>query len=219
MKISELSGRTGVSIATLKFYLREGLLRPGTLTAPNQADYGEAHVRRARLVRALREVAHLSIAQISAITGALDRGEELYDVMGATVDSLGERPPHELTPPQQQAAVQVDRLLATLGLPVREESLAREQLVVSFAAVREMLFPGLPVEALVPYARAAEDVVRTEVAATPGIFAAEPELVLERAVLGLTLFEPILLAFRRLTHEKLVADRLESATPPETAAG
>ncbi len=93
MKISELSERTGVSIPTLKFYLREGLLRPGTLTAPNQAGYDDSHVRRARLVRALREVAHLSIAQIAAITGALDRGEELYEVMGVTVDSLGERPP------------------------------------------------------------------------------------------------------------------------------
>ncbi|MBE0608502.1 MAG: MerR family transcriptional regulator [Dehalococcoidia bacterium] len=216
MKISELSDQTGVSIATLKFYLREGLLRPGTLSAPNQADYGEAHVRRARLVRALREVAHLRIAQIAAIAGALDRGEELYEVMGVTVDSLGERPA-AFTPAQQAAADDVDRLLATLGLPVREESLARQQLVVSFEAVREMLFPGLPVEALVPYARAAEDVVRAEVAATPGIFAAEPELVLERAVLGLTLFEPILLAFRRLTHEKLVADRLEAAAP-DTAA-
>jgi len=138
-------------------------------------------------------------------------------VMGVTVDSLGERPA-AFTPAQQAAAADVDRLLATLGLPVREESLARQQLVVSFEAVREMLFPGLPVEALVPYARAAEDVVRAEVAATPGIFAAEPELVLERAVLGLTLFEPILLAFRRLNHEKLVVDRLEGASGPKPAA-
>ena len=217
MKISELSDQTGVSIATLKFYVREGLLRPGTLTAPNQADYGEAHARRARLVRTLREVAHLSIAQIAAITGALDRGEELYEVMGVTVDSLGERPA-AFTPDQRAAAAEVDRLLAQLGLPAREESLARQQLVVSFAAVREMLFPGLPVEALVPYARAAEDVVRVEVAATPGIFVAEPELVLERAVLGLTLFEPILLAFRRLNHERLVVGRLEPAPGPEAAA-
>jgi DNA-binding transcriptional MerR regulator len=216
VKISELSDQTGISIATLKFYLREGLLRPGTLTAPNQAEYGEAHVRRARLVRALREVAHLSIAQIAAITGALDRGEDLYNVMGVTVDSLGERPA-AFTPAQQAAAAEVDRLLATLGLPAREESLARQQLVVSFEAVREMLFPGLPVEALVPYARAAEDVVRTEVASTPGIFAAEPELVLERAVLGLTLFEPILLAFRRLAHERRAAQRLEGATGPQAA--
>ncbi|MCL4240089.1 MAG: MerR family transcriptional regulator [Dehalococcoidia bacterium] len=215
MKISELSERTGITIPTLKFYLREGLLRPGALTAPNQADYGEAHVRRARLVRTLREVAHLGIAQISAITGALDRGEDLYDVMGVTVDSLGERPAGAFTPEQQAAAAAVDRLLATLGLPVREGSLAREQLIVSFAAVREMLFPGLPVEAMVPYARAAEDVVRAEVAATPGIFSVDPEQVLERAVLGLTLFEPILLAFRRLAHEKLVGDRLDPPAAPE----
>ncbi len=209
MKISELSERTGVSIPTLKFYLREGLLRPGTLTAPNQADYDESHVRRARLVRVLREVAHLSIARIAAITGALDRGEDLYEVMGVTVDSLGEPPAGEATPERRLAAAEIDRLLAALGLPVRDGSLAREQLIVSFAAIREMLFPGFPVEGLAPYARAAADVVTAEVAATPGIFHAEPEQVLERAVLGLTLFEPILLAFRRLNHEKLVAGRLD----------
>ena len=38
MKISELSSRTGVSIPSLKFYLREGLLPQGQLSAPNQAD-------------------------------------------------------------------------------------------------------------------------------------------------------------------------------------
>lgn len=216
VKISELSERTGVSIPTLKYYLREGLLRPGTLRAPNQADYDEGHVRRARLVRALREVAHLSIAQIGAITGALDRGEQLYDVMGITVDSLGERP-QALTDAQRAAGVEVDRLLDGLGLPAREESLARQQIIVSLAAIREMLFPGLPVEALAPYAKAAEEVVALEVAATPGIFEADPEQVLERAVLGLTLFEPILLAFRRLAHEKRVAERIEGAEEPGTA--
>lgn len=215
VKISELSERTGVSIPTLKFYLREGLLRPGTLTAPNQAGYDDSHVRRARLVRALREVAHLSIAQIAAITGALDRGEELYEVMGVTVDSLGERPP-DLTEAQRATGAEVDRLLEARGLPVREESLARQQIVVSLAAIREMLFPGLPVEALEPYARAATEIVDAEVAATPGIFRVDPELALERSVLGLTLFEPILLAFRRLAHEQRVAERIDGA---ETAAG
>jgi DNA-binding transcriptional MerR regulator len=218
VKISELSERTGVSIATLKFYLREGLLRPGALKAPNQADYGETHVRRARLVRTLREVAHLSIAQIAAITGALDRGEDLYDVMGATVDSLGERPAGAPTPEQREAAPEVDRLLGALGLPVRDGSLARDQLIASFAAIREMLFPGFPVEGLAPYARAAAEVVATEVAATPGIFRVEPELALERSVLGLTLFEPVILAFRRLNHEKLVAGRLEGANGPGAQA-
>lgn len=210
MKISELSERTGVSIATLKFYLREGLLQPGALTAPNQAEYGETHLRRAKLVRTLREVAHLSVAQIAAITGALDRGEDLYAVMGATVDSLGERQPGAPTPEQQQAAPEIDRLLAALDLPTRGESLARDQLITSLAAIREMLFPGFPVESLVLYARAAADIVDAEVRATPGMFEVDPELALDRSVLALTLFEPVLLAFRRLNHEKLEARRLES---------
>lgn len=208
MKISELSERTGVSIATLKFYLREGLLQPGALTAPNQAEYGETHLRRAKLVRTLREVAHLSVAQIAAITGALDRGEDLYAVMGATVDSLGERQPGAPTPEQQQAAPEIDRLLAALDLPTRGESLARDQLITSLAAIREMLFPGFPVESLVLYARAAADIVDAEVRATPGMFEVDPELALDRSVLALTLFEPVLLAFRRLNHEKLEARRL-----------
>ncbi|WP_079051275.1 MerR family DNA-binding transcriptional regulator [Streptomyces curacoi] len=37
MKISELSRRSGVSIPTIKYYLRDGLLPHGQATATNQA--------------------------------------------------------------------------------------------------------------------------------------------------------------------------------------
>lgn len=208
MKISELSARTGVSIPTLKFYLREGLLPQGRLTSPNQADYDEAHARRAALVRALREVAGLSIAKIAAIVGALDHGEAVYEVMGAVVDSLGGETLHEFTPAQEEAAVEIDRLLESLGLPVRPESLARHQLIAAFTSIRLMLFPGIPAEFLEAHARAADRVARMEVANTPAFLDLEPELVLEKAVLGLALFEPVLLAFRRLSHERIVQETL-----------
>ncbi|MBK9612844.1 MerR family transcriptional regulator [Candidatus Amarobacter glycogenicus] len=120
MKISELSSRTGVSIPSLKFYLREGLLPQGQLSAPNQADYSESHVRRAALIRALRDVAGLSIAKIKAIVDALEH-RELYEVMGQAVDSLGGETIAEFTPAQSEAAVEVDRLLGAFGLPAREE--------------------------------------------------------------------------------------------------
>ncbi len=42
MRVAELSRRSGVSVASIKYYLREGLLPPGELTSPNQAHYGEA---------------------------------------------------------------------------------------------------------------------------------------------------------------------------------
>jgi hypothetical protein len=53
MRLSELSERSGVSIATIKYYLREGLLAPGRRVSATTADYDESHLRRLRLVRAL----------------------------------------------------------------------------------------------------------------------------------------------------------------------
>ena len=49
MRISGLAERTGVPVATLKYYLREGLLHAGTATARTQAVYDTTHVERVRL--------------------------------------------------------------------------------------------------------------------------------------------------------------------------
>ncbi|MEO8540946.1 MAG: MerR family transcriptional regulator [bacterium] len=213
MKISELSQKTGISIPTLKFYLREGILKPGQLSSPNQADYSELHVRRAALVGALREVAGLSISKIATIVEALDHGENTYELMGTAVDALGGETISEFTPEQVHAAAEIDRFLETLGLPVREDSLARHQLIAAFASIRTMLFPGTPVELLTPYAEAAEQIARMEIESLPGMMELEPELALEKAMLGLALFEPVFVAFRRLSHERIAAEHLG---PPKT---
>ena len=39
MRIGELSRLSGVPVATIKYYLREGLLPPGVHSHPNQANY------------------------------------------------------------------------------------------------------------------------------------------------------------------------------------
>ncbi|MGE3075352.1 MAG: MerR family transcriptional regulator [Dehalococcoidia bacterium] len=218
MKISELSSRTGVSLPTLKFYLREGLLPPGHLSSPNQADYDESHVRRADLIRALRDIAGLSIAKIKTIVDALEHGEDMYDVMGTAVDSLGGEAIEDFTPAQEAAAVEIDRFLATLDLPARPESLARHQLIAAFASVREMLFPDMAAEFLMPYAQAAIQVSAIERASTPGLFELDPELAVEKAVLGIALFEPILVGFRRLAHERQVHAQLRPSGAPEDSS-
>lgn len=46
VRISELSRASGVSTATIKYYLREKLLPEGRLTSATQAQYGQAHVDR-----------------------------------------------------------------------------------------------------------------------------------------------------------------------------
>ncbi|MFC9487519.1 MerR family transcriptional regulator, partial [Streptomyces hydrogenans] len=75
MRIGELSRRTGVSVPTIKFYVREGLLPAGRLTSPNQAAYDETHVRRLRLIRALMDVGGLSVAAVREVITAVDDPE------------------------------------------------------------------------------------------------------------------------------------------------
>src|SRR5215204_7327588 len=72
MRISEVARRAGLPVATVKYYLREGLLPAGSLTAPNQADYGEPHIRRLRLIRTLREVGGLEIERIGRVIAAIE---------------------------------------------------------------------------------------------------------------------------------------------------
>jgi DNA-binding transcriptional MerR regulator len=55
MLMAELSRSSGVPVATIKYYLREGLLPPGAATSATRAEYDEAHLRRLRLTRALED--------------------------------------------------------------------------------------------------------------------------------------------------------------------
>src|ERR1700738_1759414 len=115
--MSELSSCSGVPIPTIKYYLREGLLQPGTATAATRAEYGEAHVRRLRLIRALLEIGELPVTEIQRIAGALDDDTvSLHELIGRAQYALG---PH-VTPPAgdpdwQAAAGEVDALLTGLG--------------------------------------------------------------------------------------------------------
>ena len=72
MRISELSRLSGVSIPSIKYYLRESLLTPGASTGSNQADYGDVHLTRLRLIRALVDVGGLSIAAAREVLSAVD---------------------------------------------------------------------------------------------------------------------------------------------------
>src|SRR6266536_6608242 len=83
MRISELTRRSGVPLPTIKYYVREGLLRPGELTSPNQAQYGEEHLRRLKLIRALIDVGDLSIAETRDVLASIDSpGKTLHETLG-----------------------------------------------------------------------------------------------------------------------------------------
>jgi DNA-binding transcriptional MerR regulator len=74
MQVSELAERAGVPLATVKYYLREGLLPPGETTGPRRAEYDEAHLRRLRVLRLLREVGGVPVTSLRGVVEALDDG-------------------------------------------------------------------------------------------------------------------------------------------------
>jgi DNA-binding transcriptional MerR regulator len=125
MKIAELSRRTGAPMATLKYYLREGLLPPGESTAVNQAEYGDAHVRRVKLIRALVELGRLSIADVRSVLEAVDDDSvPLHAAFGTAQDAMvpkrardGER--------YEAALAEVDRFVRRHRLAVRPDAAVR----------------------------------------------------------------------------------------------
>ncbi len=198
MLISELAGRAGLPVATVKFYLREGLLNPGAATSATRARYDESHVRRLRLVRALVEIGGLRLAAVHDVLDALDDpGRSQHDLLGAAHEPLGAHAPEV-----DEAALEVvEAHLSRLGWSVHPEAAQRRVLAQALSACAEL---GHPVEDATfdTYARAAQSVAEVDVASVP---LTDRVAAMEGVVVGTVLHEPILLALRRLAHAHVSA--------------
>lgn len=210
MRISELSRASGVPVATIKYYLREGLLPAGVSTSATQAVYDDAHVSRLLLVRALVEVAGLSIAQVRSVLACVDDPpSSWHDVLGAAHSALpssgarssamsdaktrvkpGAKPGDPVDPVDARAAVD------TLGWQVHPQTPALADLQRALDAVAAA---GMPISAerLAVYGSAASTVAEVDVAGVP---TSSPEQATRYVVLGTLLYEPVLLALRRLAQ-------------------
>lgn len=83
MQLKELSERTGISAASIKFYLRERLLPAGESVHATRARYSTRHVSRLRLIHALRSVVGLSIEQIRPLVKLADDGAPRLEILAA----------------------------------------------------------------------------------------------------------------------------------------
>ena len=234
--MSELSRRSGVPIPTIKYYLREGLMMPGTATAATRAEYGQPHLRRLRLIRALLEVGGLPVASIRRIIEALDDESVSLHVLFGTVQYA--LPPHISARPGdadwQAAAHEVDALLAGLGWQVEPDSPARGLLAGALVALGRLdqapAGPSLRVyaEAMRRLAGLEIDSVRmpAEAGQAPeagadgpagagpaglGLGVAERTDALESVVAGMVLYEHVIIALRRLAQEDASARRFRPA--------
>jgi DNA-binding transcriptional MerR regulator len=213
MRISELSRVTGVPVATVKFYLREGLLPPGRATAATQAEYDDTHVRRLRLVRALAEVGGLPLSAVRDVVKAVDGGPEISPTAVARAHDALPPAVRREAPPEEARA-----LMADLGWAVHPEASSLYRLQAALDALAAVGRPA-PTGHLRRYAEAALDVARADVGSTPP---AGPADLVEFVVVGTVLYEPLLLALRRLAHQHLFVSRRGrgpvAAGPPHAAA-
>lgn len=203
MRISELSRRSGVPTATIKFYLSEGLLPPGRATSATQAEYGEQHVRRLRLIRALIGVRKLSVSATRQLLDAVSEHQgDLHQILGLV---LGARPVTDGEAAAEEAqSADVEQLVSTMGWQVSRRSPARRATAESLEAL-QALAPDITWQSLVPYAQLAEATAALDL---DGLEQTDNPLErAERAILLTVLLEPVLLALRRLAQENESANR------------
>ena len=209
MRISELSERTGVPVATVKYYLREGLLPAGRSTGATRAEYDEAHVERLRLVRALVGVAGLSLAAVRAVVDAVDRpSDSVLEALAAA---------HETLPPVAPPGVDTraaEAVVAELGWHVDPACTALRQLAVAVASL-EAVGAASDTALLAGYGRALAPLAQAEVASVP---TDSPGAAARYVVVGTVVYEPVILALRRLAHQDASVRRF-GADPQEAAAG
>lgn len=207
MKISELSRVSGVSLPTLKFYLREGLLPPGTRTARNQADYADEHLRRLRLIRAMIEVGGLPLRTIETVIAAVDDPDlPLHEVLGVAHRAVGPgTAPDHPDEAVLAAKAEVDAFVAGLGWQVGPLTPAPWALARALATLRGM-GRDVGTEVFAPYAEAADSIAAGEVARTTG--RPTRTQAVEQLVVGHVVFGTALLALRHLAQEHHSARRL-----------
>ncbi len=202
MRLAELSERSGVSTATIKYYLREGLLQPGRRVTATQAEYDEGHLRRLRLVRALIQVGRVPVSTTREVLSALaDDSLDQHRRIGVAVEALPHSPaPDEQDPATEHARHEVAKLFERLewddSRGCGPSSPWYGTLVTAVAALTRLGYP-CGVDELLPYARAMSQLAVTELDLVAR-FPAEEQV--EAAVALTVLYEPVLLSLRRLAE-------------------
>jgi DNA-binding transcriptional MerR regulator len=198
VKISQLARETGVPLATVKYYLREGLVPAGRATSATQAEYDATHVRRLRLVRALVEIGGLPLAAVRDVLAAVDAGPDL------SMTAIGTA--HAALPPGPPPGTGTERALAVVesfGWSGAGQTNALGRLQAALEAMDAVGLAPDP-DRLRTYADAALTVAAADVSDVPAGPVAD---VVEYIVVGTVLYEPLLLALRRIAQQHLFVTR------------
>ena len=199
MKMSQLSSESGVTVASIKYYLREGLLPAGEHTSANQASYDETHVQRLRLIRALIDVGGLSVATARDVLSAVDTPElPLSWVFGVAQMAISDADLYSPVAPDSAGRRQVDEAIARAGWTVTEENPGRAgaaRVLDTYAQLGQ----GHLNEISPQYIEAAELIAQADLAAV----ARNREIgdMAQTVVIGTILGDALMASLRRIAQE------------------
>jgi DNA-binding transcriptional MerR regulator len=209
VRVGDLSRRSGVSVPTIKFYLRDGLLPPGELTSRNQAQYGEEHVRRLGIIRALLDLGGLSVAAVRDVLAVMDQPDApLHKVLGAALCSMV--PPATLPEDADvdQARQRLTAVAERRGWRTGPDNPSWRAAAEVLVTLQRLGFPRTEdwVEA---YAVAAEQVAAADVEVTAGLPTREDTV--KAVVVGTLLGDALFAALRRLAQEDASSRKYQGA--------
>lgn len=219
MQLKDLSELSGVPAASVKFYLREGLLPAGEAVHATRAEYSLRHVERLGLIQALRRIVGLNIEQIRGLLRMADDGAPRLALLAAV----------------QRVVLKLDMAGAGSG----EAGTGASDAVVHLrnwpdypsdarnalnAHVELMHSLGIEVtdEVLDTYSKAMDDVARFDIAATTSPESID-ELILTAAI-GMHMHSQLLLrllALAQASHaiRRYDGDTSDTAAPPNSERG
>ncbi len=213
MRVSELSAATGVSIPTLKYYLREGLLPAGQLTSANQASYDESHVARVRLIRALIDVGNLPVATAKTVLDAIDTpGMPLTWIFGVAQHAISDASLYEPIEGETAGTKKVRAAIETHGWHVSPGNPGLHGAARVLDAYDRVGHPELS-EIWDGYAKASELIARADLESVGR--QTDVEAMSETVVVGSVLGDALLSSLRRIAQEH-VSNQLFPAPKEES---
>lgn len=178
MQLNELSRQSGVSPASIKYYLREGLLPAGESVHATRAEYSARHLERLQLIQALRRIVGLNITQIRGLVKMADDGVPRLDLLAA-VQRVVLNLESYTTAGGGDAAAATDVVVRLRGWPDAPSD-ARNALAAQLELMADLKIP-VSEDVLETYSKAMDAVAGLDIAATTAPESTD-ELILTAAV-------------------------------------
>lgn len=213
MRISELSERSGIAVATIKYYLREGLLPAGERSSPNQASYSEDHLRRLRLVRALVEVGGIPIATVADVLSAIDSPDmPLFHVLGVAQDSVSTPAPVAHDAEWDRAHEAVCAEMNRRGWDMKPNAQAIETLTGVIVRLAQLGYRDWATTAMPTYFDGARLIAENDVAAA--LSAGDRDDIVDAVVVLTVLGDTALATIRRIAQAQVSLELLKNQETP-----